>query len=256
MTDVLQTIQPIIVGPRRRAVYYRFMHVFIELLERFDIKYFAHSGTMLGCVRHQGFIPWDDDIDLMIPKEDVPRLERMVRVIENYGIRQNLSNKIKPEDGLWQFMPFGPGIMKGAKGYMGLDIFVGEIVELKDGAKAYHYMSSDFRRWYENRFVKVDDTFPRKRYTFGPLSVWGMRDPTDYFERSGFQMNEAIIGVHKSSRAKAEEVIAALKEMNQYPIDDKRVLSLHSPYAPMSLFDLDHYYDASVNTDQKEKRAQ
>ena len=43
---------------------------FVSFCEAFDLKYSLTAGTLLGSIRHNGYIPWDDDLDVMMPRQD------------------------------------------------------------------------------------------------------------------------------------------------------------------------------------------
>lgn len=51
------------------------LYVLDSICRQEGIKYFLAYGTLLGAVRHNGFIPWDDDIDVMMPRNDYERFE-------------------------------------------------------------------------------------------------------------------------------------------------------------------------------------
>ena len=61
-----------------------------------NLQYFLCAGTMLGSVRHQGFIPWDDDIDVMMPREDFERLLDVWPGNERYDLLNHKNTRNLP----------------------------------------------------------------------------------------------------------------------------------------------------------------
>ncbi len=74
----------------------------LEMLQRFDeycrrhgVKYWLSSGTCLGAMRHGGFIPWDDDVDVEMEYGDYKRLLKLLRShpIEGYILQDKHSDE-------------------------------------------------------------------------------------------------------------------------------------------------------------------
>lgn len=57
-----------------------------ECSNKYGIRYYLQSGTALGAVRHKGYIPWDDDVDVFLPVDDYIKLINILESDEQYKI--------------------------------------------------------------------------------------------------------------------------------------------------------------------------
>jgi len=75
----------------------------VEILDEIDslcrehqITYYLAYGSLLGAVRHKGFIPWDDDIDLWIPVEQYEKLLNVLQEESKFELKSSLKDKFWP----------------------------------------------------------------------------------------------------------------------------------------------------------------
>ena len=107
----------------------------LEILKEFDaictrhhIPYWIDSGTLIGAVRHGGFIPWDDDIDVCILKRDQARL-REVMLRELRSPMHYVDNKVDASHARKWPRIVKPGVVtdsRGSQQEVWLDVFIME----------------------------------------------------------------------------------------------------------------------------------
>lgn len=67
----------------------------LEVCKKYDLKVFVFAGTLLGAIRHKGFIPWDDDFDVVMYRDDFEKLQEIATLEfrEPYFFQTGLSDR-------------------------------------------------------------------------------------------------------------------------------------------------------------------
>ena len=86
--------------------------VFDEICRKHDLKYYLESGTLIGAVRHQGFIPWDDDIDVQMFRTDYEQLKEICKQelkppLYWQDIYTIIEEQEVYDDSVFRLLPFG-----------------------------------------------------------------------------------------------------------------------------------------------------
>ena len=116
---------------------------FSSFCEKNNLTYSLYAGTALGAIRHKGFIPWDDDIDVCMPRADY---QRFIEIYKNSDKFKLLSPKL-----LKYYYPFSKLVDNKTYSYCDdtndkfgifIDIFPLDLVDVQQAEKLKKYLFS------------------------------------------------------------------------------------------------------------------
>lgn len=88
-----------------QGILYEILYMFDDICKEHNIHYFLAYGTLIGAIRHKGIIPWDDDVDVLMEREEYDRFEKIIISNPPKGYRAYSINNTKHY--YYPFIKFG-----------------------------------------------------------------------------------------------------------------------------------------------------
>jgi len=138
---------------------YKMLAILDYILTRHNIPYWIDGGVLLGAVRHQGLIPWDDDGDIEVFASDWNKILSLESEFKKFGY------EFRGHTRLWPINQNFP--------------FVDIVLMLRQGDKVVQLHSPEV--WPDNWFYE-SELFPGERLKFGPITLHAPSNPERYLK--------------------------------------------------------------------------
>ena len=153
-----------------------------------NLPYILFSGSALGEARTQGIIPWDDDIDYAVKKEDLPLLNSLIPLLKNKGVvfEESLPVKLIRH----YCIKLDPAMRRSLLGYEPkayalCDIFILENGTTPSNEQGWIFAHPLIRQQFPNEWLKEEE-FEIEERPFGPQSLLAncLKNPLSYLKRA------------------------------------------------------------------------
>lgn len=193
-----------------RSIQYEILKAVAQFCDMHHIIYFLTGGTLLGAVRHQGFIPWDDDVDIAMPRPDYNRLLQEsgghlgefydISVFENNPAHARLFMRIVDNRTIYEHRFYQKRYRMG----LGIDVFPMDGVP-EDAMQAERYFS-DIRRW-------------KKQFSLSQSVMLRSTSPARAVLKTAASIPARIIGREKLYRK-------IMMRVAEYPYEESRKIGI------------------------------
>ena len=171
----------------RKATLEEVRSIQLELLSEFDIfcksngiQYFAFAGTLLGTIRHKGFIPWDNDIDVAVSRADYLKMRELLKPEDAHPYFRFLCYEDDSEY-LWQHGRISAKhtYLQTARGYskLGLSIDIFPLDSQGNDFNAAKQNLMKIRECVQMRIMAYDKKYKTMKYPttssfFKKMNIW------------------------------------------------------------------------------------